>query len=607
MSPAETQLQATSNARGGGSVQDPCSPALFSDPLMDTAFGSSGAGPDVLLQVFPGSSELARLCRERDWARTPLGPVEQWPQSLRTTVSTLLSAPFAMMLAWGPELVQVYNDGYRDMIGAKHPAALGQRASECWSEIWDEIGPLFEQVRRSEAVWMDDMPLTINRHGAAEQTCFTFAYSPVRDEAGGVGGVLDVAFETTSQVAARLHQEERERLHLALELERSRLSSVFRQASSFLAVQRGPEHVYEWVNDAYHQLVGDRDLLGKPVREALPEVVHQGFTDLLDGVLTTGEPFIGREMPVVLARVPGAPQEERFVDFVYTPLTEADGTRSGIVTHGYDVTEQVLARRQVERLLKESERERMDAEAARQEAESANRSKTEFLSAMSHELRTPLNAIGGYAELLEMGIHGPVTAAQHTALRRIVASQHHLLALIQDILSYARLEAGRLEFYPRPLRVSHLLAGVEPLLLPQAQAKGIALAIEPCDPDLGLVADEERIRQILLNLAGNAVKFTGPGGWIALACDADDHWARFRVRDNGCGIAKEDQGRIFDVFRQVGRRLNDPQEGVGLGLAISRDLATAMGGDLSVESTPGVGSTFTLRLPRDGGKSGPEP
>ncbi len=343
---------------------------------------------------------------------------------------------------------------------------------------------------------MEDMPLTFVRHRAPEQTYFTFAYSPVWDESGGVGGVLDVAFETTEQVEGRRLQEERERLHSELELERSRLSFVFQQASSFLAVQRGPEHVFELVNDAYHQLVGYREILGVPAREALPEVVAQGFPDLLDRVLRTGEPFIGREMPVVLARVRDAPLEERFVDFVYTPLTEADGTRSGIITHGYDVTEQVLARREVERLLKEAEREHSDAEAARKEAEFANRSKTEFLSAMSHELRTPLNAIGGYAELLEMGIHGPITAAQHTALRRITAGQQHLLTLIQDILSYARLEAGRLEFYPRPLLVSQLLSGVEPLILPQAEAKGIALSIEPCDVSLGLIADEERVRQI---------------------------------------------------------------------------------------------------------------
>jgi signal transduction histidine kinase len=250
--------------------------------------------------------------------------------------------------------------------------------------------------------------------------------------------------------------------------------------------------------------------------------------------------------------------------------------------------------------LGESERSRSDAEAARVEAEAANRSKTDFLSAMSHELRTPLNAIGGYAELVEMGIHGPVSDAQRLALERIRTSQRHLLILINDILSYSRLEAGRLEIDLRPFPVADLLSGVEPLILPQAQAKGVALSVRACNPELTVMADMERVRQVVLNLASNAIKFTDPGGWVVLACDVDAEWVHLQVRDSGSGIPAEDQETIFDAFRQVGRRLHKPQEGLGLGLAISRDLAEAMGGDLNVESTPGEGSTFALRLSRGG-------
>jgi signal transduction histidine kinase len=571
---------------------------------MDTASAASSAGSDVLLQVFPGSSDLARQCREREWAQTPLGAVEQWPQSLRTAASTVISAPFPMMLAWGPELVQIYNDGYRRIMGSKHPNGLGQCVSECWTEVWDEIRPLFERVFAGEAVQMDDLPLTINRHGLPEQAYFTFAYSPVRDESGGVGGALDVVFETTAQVEGRRLDAERRRLDEDLELERARLEFAFQRAPSFFAVLRGPKHTFERINDAFYQLVGDRDIDGRPLLEALPEVQGQGFHELLDEVVRTGERWVGRETPVLLARRPGAPPEERFIDLTYLPLIESGGRTSGVVAHGSDVTEHVLSRRRVELLLRESEEARADAEASRAEAEEANRTKTEFLSAMSHELRTPLNAIGGYAELLEMGIHGPMTDAQRTALGRITASQRHLLALIQDLLSYARLEAGRLEFHPRPLPVASLLAQVEPLVLSQAEAKGIALSVEPCASDLLLFADEERVRQILLNLAVNAVKFTDPGGWVALGCEVDAEWVHLWVQDSGHGISDEDQTWIFDAFRQVGRALNDPQEGLGLGLAISRDLASAMAGDLSVESTPGKGSTFTLRLPRAGNLQG---
>ena len=257
-----------------------------------------------------------------------------------------------------------------------------------------------------------------------------------------------------------------------------------------------------------------------------------------------------------------------------------------------DVTERRRADEERERLLG-------DAQAARAEAEAANRAKAEFLASMSHELRTPLNAIGGYVELLDMGIHGPLRDPQRAAIGRITANQRHLLALINDILSFARLEAGRMEFDLGPLPVAEMLSSVESLVAPQAEARGVAYTVETCAPaELAMQGDAERVRQILLNLVGNAIKFTPAGGWVILSCHADGEWVYARVRDNGPGIPPEEQERIFDPFQQVGRRLNQPREGVGLGLAISRDLARGMAGDLTVCSTPGEGSTFILRLPR---------
>jgi signal transduction histidine kinase len=553
--------------------------------------------PAAADQVFPAGGEMGRLCREKDWGDTPLGPVAHWPQSLRTAAGMVVAQGIAQNLCWGPELLQIYNDAYREIMADKHPAGLGRSVLWSWSEIQEEIEPLFHRVQQGETVYFQDLLLRVRRRGDVEDAYFTFSYSPVRVESGAVGGVLINAFETTQQVRARAVQGHRDRLLEELELERRRLSYVFQQAPSFLAVLRGPEHVFELANPSYYQLVGEREIIGKPVRQALPEVVDQGFVDLLTSVLQTGEPFIGRELPVRLRPRPDLPEEERYVDFVYLPIAEPDGSHSGVIAHGYDVTVQVRARREVERLLHESEKARHDAEAARTEAEAANRAKSDFLAAMSHELRTPLNAIGGYVDLISLGIHGGVTTDQQNALERIAVNQRHLLTLINDILAFAKLEAGQVEFELQPLSAADILSSVEPLVAPLAQTRGIAYSVQECDPALQLMGDEERVRQILLNVVTNAIKFTPEGGWVVLSCEDGSGWIDIIIEDNGPGIPVDKQEKIFDPFTQVDRRLDSPQTGIGLGLAISRDLARAMGGDLTVRSEPGEGAAFTLRLP----------
>ena len=409
------------------------------------------------------------------------------------------------------------------------------------------------------------------------------------DAAGEPLRLLGVVGDATERVELLAATEAARR---DAESAKARLTDVFRQAPAFIAVLRGPDHVFELVNDQYYQLAGHRETVGKTVLEALPEVRGQGFTELLDGVLATGEPFVGRELPIRLAREPGAPLEERYVTFVYQPLTEPDGTRSGIFLHGVDVTDEVRTRREVEAA-------RRDAEAARRAAEEANAAKGQFLATMSHELRTPLNAIGGYAQLIEMGVRGPVTPAQLADLARIQHSQQHLLGLINSVLNYAKLEAGRVAYDLADVPLGAAVAAVEALVAPQMRAEGVEYEFPSCDPALAARADAEKLRQIVLNLLSNAIKFTPAGGRISVLCEAaGPTTVMVRVSDTGIGIAASQLGSIFDPFIQVDRRLTSPVEGVGLGLAISRDLARGMGGDLTAESALGVGSTFTLTLPR---------
>jgi signal transduction histidine kinase len=236
--------------------------------------------------------------------------------------------------------------------------------------------------------------------------------------------------------------------------------------------------------------------------------------------------------------------------------------------------------------------------AARQQAEDASRAKGEFLAVMSHELRTPLNAIGGYAELMEMGLRGPITEEQRSDLARIQQSQKHLLGLINQVLNYTRVETGTVRYDVTDVLVAEALAAAEALVVPQVRAKGLGYSFGMCDPALAVRADRDKLQQILLNLLTNAIKFTHAGGEISLTCTCSDDVVSVLVSDTGVGIPADKLAVIFEPFVQIDSRLTRAQDGVGLGLAISRDLARGMGGELTAESGEGSGSIFTLTLPK---------
>ena len=276
-----------------------------------------------------------------------------------------------------------------------------------------------------------------------------------------------------------------------------------------------------------------------------------------------------------------------WANVVITALRNEAGTLVGYAKVTRDLTE------------RRASEERALADARRiSEVELANRAKSQFLAAMSHELRTPLNAIGGYTELIELGIGGTVTEQQREYLARIRGSQQHLLGIINDLLNYSRIEAGQVAYELTDVRVHSLVDVVLPLLEPQAVTKGIVLEHGPCPDGLTGRADRMKAEQVVLNLLSNAVKFTPVGGRVTVSCGTEADCVTIRVTDTGPGIPEDQRDRIFEPFVQLGRSLTSAHEGTGLGLAISRDLARAMGGDVSLESEVDVGSTFTLSLPR---------
>jgi signal transduction histidine kinase len=239
---------------------------------------------------------------------------------------------------------------------------------------------------------------------------------------------------------------------------------------------------------------------------------------------------------------------------------------------------------------------RAAAVEAQRAAEEANAAKSQFLAFMSHELRTPLNAIAGYVDLLLAEVHGPLSGAQQGALERVKRSQRVLLGLINNVLNFVKLEAGRVELSLADVHAGEILQNVETLVAPQLTARGLRYEFS-CDNGTHVHADAEKTQQILLNLLSNAIKFTEPGGSVTVECAHGTDTVAFLVRDTGCGIAADKQSSVFEPFVQLDRTLRSPREGTGLGLAISRELATQMNGSLTVESALGAGCTFRLELP----------
>jgi PAS domain S-box-containing protein len=285
------------------------------------------------LAFLDGGGDAGRLMREFDWTGSSLGPPDGWPPTLKTAVALMLQSKQPVYIGWGPEQISLYNDGYIPICGAKHPAGFGQPAAELWAEIWDSLGPLNAAVMAGEPQFFEDMPFALDGRGRDEPSYFTFSYTPLRDEAAVIRGIYCSAIETTDKIVAERR--------LAGEAER--WVRIFEQAPSFICTLKGSEHVFDFVNAAHRRLFGSADWIGKPVRDAFPDLAGQGFYEALDQVYATAERLVFEAHPVRYRQPETGETGIRYLDFIYAPLTEGDGRISGIFCEGYDVTDRIVS------------------------------------------------------------------------------------------------------------------------------------------------------------------------------------------------------------------------------------------------------------------------
>ncbi len=501
-----------------------------------------------------------------------------------------------------------------DLIGKSFLDAFPQEADGKESANARLLRESFERVLATRAV--DEVALIEYRMPRREgdrivevQTWWSATHTPLLDEQGEVEHILQHTVDVTELHrleesvranealppqsagvtvgvmgrAQRVQEENR-----SLEAERKHLVRLFDQAPGFVCFLSGPDHVFTLANKAYYQLVGHRELLGKPLRQALPELAGQGYYELMDKVFSTGKPFIGHGMRAFVQRQADSPLEEIFVDLVYQPIVDPSGAISGILVQGQDITVQTrLADERTALLARE--------QSARAEAERANRLKDELLAAVSHELRTPLNAMLGWVVLLRGGTESEEQRGQ--ALEAIERNARMQSQVINDLLDASLMFTGKLELNLENLDTASVVADELKAVAAAAEAKGLTLEAA-LEKDAVVAGDRGRLQQVVSNLLSNAVKFTPKGGRVEARVERSGDDVEITVLDTGAGIHHEFLPHVFDRFRQADGSSARAHGGMGLGLAIVQHIVTLHGGSVFVHSRgPGAGATFTVRIP----------
>ena len=585
-------------------------PATSPEPLIPAPSRRRRSAEDALA----GGGEMGALIRSIDWSTTPLGPATSWPQSLKTALSICLSSRFPILIWWGPQYIKLYNDAYRTVIAAKHPFAMGRPGREVWAEIWDIIGPMLDGVlQNGDATWSDDQMLPLRRKGYTEECYFTFAYSPIRDETGGIGGVFSAVTETTERVLSE------RRLALLRTLADSTASDTVSPVEACRAAAEALGTDYEDLPFALLYLLSndgtrltlasasglppgssaspEEILLGAEMTNGAPawpltSVIESGQATRVDDLATRFGALVQQPWPepveTALALPIARPGQERpygvFVAGVSPRRAFDDAYRSFL-----DLVAGRIATAVANARAYEEERERAEALAE------LDRAKTAFFSNVSHEFRTPLTLLLGPLEGLLGRTEGipselrpPLEVAHRNALR--------LLKLVNTLLEFSRIEAGRVEATYEPTNLATFTTELASSFRSAAERGGVSLVLD-CPPlPEPVYVDREMWEKVVFNLISNALKHTFEGT-IIVAMRAHGGHVELAVHDTGIGIPPEHLSRVFDRFHRVPNARSRTYEGTGIGLALVKELVRYHGGTIDVESDEGKGTTFVVRLP----------
>ena len=568
---------------------------------------ASNSGLPASGHFLTGGGVMGEAIRSKDWAATPLGPIDSWPQSLRTTVSLCLASNFPINLIWGPEHIQIYNDGYLPLCGGKHPKSLGEDYTRTWASAWDSLAGAFDRALAGETSFLENQRMFLDRLGYLEETFFTFSLSPIRDESGEVGGLFHPVTETTAQMLSQRrtralqdlgsHAGQSKNIPEACELAVTALTQYHLDLPFVLVYLLDENAKYARLAASAHL---DRGTAASPEQIEIAgsspwpfeEVLRTGTASTVTGLSTLFGPLNcgpypeSPETALVLPITSGPDHPAGFLIAAISPrLPFTDEYRAFVELSGAALTAAIVNARAYE-----EERKRAEKLAE------LDRAKTAFFSNVSHEFRTPLTLMLGPLEELLTN-----QAEEFTARRQTIDLIHRnglrLLRLVNTLLDFSRIEANRVQAAYQPTDLAAATRDLASIFRSATEKAGLKLEVDCAPLPEPVYVDREMWEKIVLNLLSNAFKFTFYGT-IRVQLQARGNEVLLSVSDTGTGIPEHELPNLFKRFHRVQGAKGRTYEGTGIGLALVEDLVKLHGGRVWAESTVGLGTTFYISIPK---------